>query len=415
VAAAIFTTAVFLSAQSGSQGTVTVTVVDQTGAVVQGADLTLQDLSTNDIRKAATQSSGAYSFVGLNISTYKLSASKSGYALTVYDSVTVHAGLVTDIKATLKVGAISETIEVKADAAPLVESTSSVIGATIDLKQIEDLPFGTDRDLTLLTSLISGYTPGTNNISTWNGLPPAAQVNSLDGMIGNSSRFKDGGNTFPAASPRIQNIEEMAVQTDQLDANQGYGQANIQVAFVTRRGTNRFHGRLFGDLQNSSFVANSWMNDFIGAPKTKFHKTDLGGSVGGPILKDKLFFFFGYERDGIPGGQQLGGGGGNNNFPFPASFMTPAMQQGNYTYKNTADGSIQTVNLFTLAAAQPGLATQMDAGVAAEVAKINSSLSSGTVQTTPGVYNADIVVFHEPNNQYFYYLAWTITRLRNYA
>lgn len=394
VTAIVFTTVVFLSAQTGSQGTVTVSVSDQSGGVVPGADLTLQDLATNDIRKGTTQSSGAYSFVGLNISTYKLTASKSGYASVVYDSVTVHAARVTDVNVTLKVAAIHETIEVKADEAPLVESTSSAIGTTIDLKEIENLPFGVDRDLTQLTTLISGYTPGTNGVSTWNGLPPAAQVNSIDGMIGNSSRFKDGGNTYAAASPRIQNIEEMAVQTDQLDVNQGYGQANMQVAFITRRGTNRFHGRLFGDLQNSSFNANSWMNDFYQVPISKFHKTDLGGSVGGPILKDKLFFFFGFERDGIPGSQQLA-----------PNFMTPDMQSGIYTYKSTVDGSIQTVNLFTLAAAQSGLATTVDSGVAAELSAINSSLSGGTVESLQGfgLYNVDTLAFHEPNNQYFYY------------
>lgn len=403
VGAAIVTTAVFLSAQSGSQGTITVTVVDQTGAVVPGTELSLQDLSTNEVRKSATQSSGAYSFVGLNIGTYKLTASMAGYASVVYDSVTVHAARVTDLSVTLKVAAALETVVVKADEAPLVETTSSAIGSNIDIKQIEDLPL-VDRDLTFLGALTPGYAGG-----TWNGLPGAAQMVGIDGVIAQSSRFKDNGNATPrpgfiAVVPRIQNIQEMAVQTDQLDASQGYGQANMQVTYVTRRGTNSFHGRLFADLQNSSLNANSWMNDYSGAignpvPKPLYHKTDLGGSVGGPILKDKLFFFFGFERDGIPGFEQLG-----LNGPFPPStFMTPAMQQGNFTYKGTDDGLLHTVNLFTLASAQPGLATQMDASVANEVSLINKSLQYGTVVTIPGVYNAQTLDFHEPNNQYFYY------------
>lgn len=110
----IVLTAVFLSAQSGFQGTITITVVDQTGAVVPGADLSLQDLSTNEVRKAATQSSGAYSFVGLNIGTYKLTASRAGYASVVYDSVTVHASRVTDLNVTLKVHAASSEIPLTA-------------------------------------------------------------------------------------------------------------------------------------------------------------------------------------------------------------------------------------------------------------------------------------------------------------
>jgi len=287
VAAAVVMTAVFSSAQSSSQGTVTVTAVDQTGAVVPGAELSLQDISTNEVRKAATLSSGVYSFVGLNIGTYKLTVSMAGYASVLYDSVSVHAGLVTDIKVTLKVGAISETVTVTAAAAPLVESTSNAIGSNIDLKQIEDLPLG-DRDLTALVVLSPGFTGGNYNPAvygvangTWNGLPGAAQVASVDGVIAQSSRFKDFGNALPnstATSPRIQNIQEMAIQTDQLEANQGYGQGNMQVTYVTRSGTNHFHGRLFADLQNSSFNANSWQNDFNGVPIPLYHKTDWGGA-----------------------------------------------------------------------------------------------------------------------------------------
>jgi Carboxypeptidase regulatory-like domain len=408
IAAVIFTTALFLTAQNGSQGTVTITVLDQSGAVVPGAELSLRDVSTNEVRKAASLSSGTYSFVGLDIGTYKLNASRDGYASVVYDSISVHAGLVTDIKVTLKVGKVSETIEVTAPAAPLVESTSSVIGSDIDMKLIENLPFGTDRDLTQLAVLVPGFAGGTPNVSsgTFNGLPGAAQVVSVDGVIGQSSRFKDGGNALPggsAASPRIQNIQEMAVQTDQLDANQGYGQGNMQVTFVTRSGTNHFHGRLFGDLQNSSFNANSWQNDFSTAtgspiPIPLYHKTDIGGSVGGPILKDKLFFFFSYERDGIPGQQQVGA---NGAFPFTA-VMTSAAQQGNYTYLGT-DSAMHTVNLFTLASAQPGLATTLDASVANQLTAIDASEKFGALVSTPGVFNAQTLEFSEPDNQYFYY------------
>ena len=410
VAAAIFTTAVFSSAQSGSQGTITITVTDQSGAVVPGVDLSLQELATNETRKGATLTSGGYSFVGLNVGTYRLKASRAGYASVVYDSVSVHAGLVTDIKLAMKVGTVSETVEVAAPAVPLVEMTSSVVGSNVDLKLIENLPFGNDRDLTALAALVPGsagslaYNPniyGTPAV-TWNGLPGAAQVTSVDGVVGQSSRFKDFGNAVPgstAASPRIQNIQEMAVQTDQLEANQGYGQGNMQVTFVTRSGTNHFHGRLFGDLQNSSFNANSWQNDFSTStgnpiPIPLYHKTDLGGSLGGPIRKDKLFFFVSFERDGIPGQQEVGANGG---FPF-TTVMTAAVQQGNYAYLGT-DGAMHTVNLFNLASAQPGLPTTVDASVAKQLAAINASEQSGTLVSTPGVFNAQTLEFREPEDR----------------
>jgi len=205
-------------AQAGSQGTITVSVLDQSGGVVPGAALTLQDLSTNDVRKATTQSMGTYSFVGLNLGIYKLTVSRDGYASVVFNSVAVHAALVTDVKVTLKVGAVHETVEVKASEAPLVEYTSNAIGSDIDLNQIEDLPLY-DRDLTQLAQLVPGFTLGAGGYGgTWNNLPGAAQTNSIDGVIGQSSRLKDYGNAVfgTAASARIQNIQEMGRATCKL-------------------------------------------------------------------------------------------------------------------------------------------------------------------------------------------------------
>lgn len=241
-------------AQTGAEGTITVAVVDQSGGVVEGAELTLQNLSTNDIRTAASQKAGTYSFIGLSVGSYKLSVAHSGFATEVFNSVSVHAGLVTDVRAALKVAPATETMVVSAEQAPLVESTSNVVGGIINLKQIENLPLG-DRDLTQLTSFVPGYTAGTPGVSngTFNGLPGAAQESSMDGVIAQTSRNRDGGVANPyntVASPRVQNIQEMSIQTGQMDAKGGFGQGTMQVTYVTRSGTNQFHGSLFADLQN---------------------------------------------------------------------------------------------------------------------------------------------------------------------
>ncbi len=113
--------------------------------------------------------------------------------------------------------------------------------------------------------------------------------------------MKFGGNAQPFVSPRLEDIAEMTVQTDQLDLNQGFGQANMQINFVTRRGTNQFHGRAFEDFQNSVLNANSWLNDAEGLPKSRLILNNFGGSVGGPILKDKLFFFGSFSMSKQPG------------------------------------------------------------------------------------------------------------------
>jgi hypothetical protein len=328
-------------AQHGSEGTVNVTVLDSSGGVVQGASLELQDTATNEVSKAETQSNGTYTFVNLSLGKYKLRVTKSGFKTQEFPDVVVQAAQTTDIKANLKVGAINETVEVSGGTAPLVETTTNAIGTTVDLKQIEDLPLE-GRDLTSLSYLVAGaaYVGGPAAGGTFDGLPSIAQGNNIDGVISSSSRMKFGGNAQPTVSPRLESMEEMTVQTESLNLDQGFGQANMQINFVTRRGTNAFHGRAYDDFRNDALNANSWINDTLTAidpsnpaVKSVFHRNDFGVSVGGPILKDKLFFFGSYAELKIPGSYTT-----HNNI------FTPAATTGNFTYNNT------TVNVFTLAA-----------------------------------------------------------------
>src|SRR5438477_599864 len=217
--------------QIGSQGTVNVLVLDSSNAVVAGAQLELRDLSTNDVRTAATQEKGTYSFVNLPVGTYSLSVSKGGFKTRAFQQIVVHAAQVTDLSATLDVGVTTDVVEVNENTGPLVETTSNAISTNIDMKQIDDLPLG-GRDLTNLSHLVTGYT------GAFSGLPSIAEGNNIDGINGSTSRMKFTGNSRPAVSARLEDIQEMTVQTDQLDLGSGYGQANMQVNFVTRRGTN---------------------------------------------------------------------------------------------------------------------------------------------------------------------------------
>lgn len=379
-------------AQTGTVGIVTVTVVDAQGKAVPGADLTLQDLSTNDTRTATTQDQGNYSFVNLPLGTYKLTVAKTGFDAQLFDSVVVHAAQVTDVAATLKVGSASQrTIEVRESETPLVDTTSNAIGTNIDMKQIEDLPLG-GRDLGALSTLV----PGTANVPgtgpTWSGLPVMAQGGNIDGVIGSTNRMKFSGNgAEPDVSPRIEDISEMTVQTDQIDLNQGFGQSTMQLNFVTRRGSNSFHGRAFDDFQNSYLNANSWVNDAFGSPKNEFTLNNFGGSVGGPILKNKLFFFGTYAESKQPG-----------TFEASNNVLTPLAQAGVFNYTGT-DGNPHTVCLFTAGCPSgtgivDGYNTAngtnfptSNATVQQEISNINGALSSGQVVTTS---DPNIDAFH---------------------
>lgn len=386
-------------AQAGG-GTLTITVQDASGSVVPAAKLVLTDVHTNDARNANTLNTGSYSFVGLNAGTYSLIVSKTGYSNAVYDSIIIHATRVTDVAVKLAVGTVTNKVEVRADQSPLVESTSNVLGNTIDLKEIEYLPMD-DRDPTTFAYLL----PGTVN-GIFNNQQGQAQVAALDGIIATSSRGKGGtgvgsSNIGSVTTPRIQNIEEMTVQTSNLDADEGYGQASMQAVFTTRRGTNEYHGRLFANIQNSSLNANSWYNDYWGVPKSLYHKEDFGGTVGGPVWKNKLFFFGSYEQDSIPG-----------KGTWYSSFMTSALQKGDYTFEGT-DGNSHTVNLYSLAAAAGNIQSTADTGVAAELAKINNTLSLGTIGNVSGAdtyesKNIQQLNFREPNNTTYFYPTFRI-------
>ena len=409
-----------VQAQHGSEGTVTVTVLDPSGSVVQGADLELQDQATNSTRKASTQEQGVHTFPNLSLGKYTLRVKKAGFQTQEFTGVIVEAAKTTDITANLKVGAISETVQVSGGTAPLVETTTNAIGSTIDMKQIEDLPIQ-GRDLAQLSQLIPGYTGGQNNIGgTWNGLPSIDQGSNIDGIIGSPSRMKFGGNAEPAVSPRLESIEEMTVQTEQLDMNQGFGQASMQINFVTRRGGNAFHGRVFEDFRNAALNANSWTNDALTAidpsnpqKKNPIKLNDFGGSFGGPIIKDRLFFFGTYAEQKQPGTVAA------NNWLF-----TSAAQQGIFTYQDT-NGVTQTVNLFQLAAnavvpnntLSPATAAVFSAYPAAglgSLAPISGDLNvqqlNWQVSNPTTFYFPAVRVDYTPNDKMRFNLAWNMTK-----
>ena len=261
-----------------SQGTMSITVIDPGGATVPGAKLELRDLGTNDLRNATTADAGTYRFVDLNNGNYALTVGKEGFSKEVVSPLLVQVARVTDITVSLKVGALNQTVEVSGEGVTVLETSSNMIGTTIDLKQIEDLPLG-GRDLTQLANLTPGYN------GTWNGLPSIDQGNNIDGVIGSPSRMKFTGNAQPVVSARLEDIGEMTVQTDQLDLDQGFGQASMQINFITRRGTNAFHGRVYEDFRNADLNANSWSNNGEGIARPPLILNDFGGSVGGPVIR----------------------------------------------------------------------------------------------------------------------------------
>lgn len=351
-------------AQTGSEGKIIVTVQDTTQAAIPGANLELTEASTNSVRHAAASGNGTYTFVNLPIGSYRLSVSQQGFATNAFDSLVVQASQTTPVTAMLRPGQVSEVVEVGAADTPLLETSSNAIGTVVDLKQIQDLPLQ-GRDLSSFSRLVPGYN------GTFNGLPSTDQGSNIDGVVGSANRMKFTGNTQPAVSPRLETIEQMTVQTDQLDLNSGFGQASTQLNFVSKRGTNKFHGLIYEDFRNSGLNANSFANDVAKVRKNKLILNDFGASVGGPAYHNKLFFFGSFAMAKRPGSTTA-----TNNF------FTTAAQNGTFTYQ-AADGTTHTANVLSLAKnTNPSLPSTVNPIVAAQLLLINKAVGNGGITST---------------------------------
>lgn len=372
-------------AQDMSTGALNVTVQDPTGAVVNGAQLVLKDLATNDIHKSVTRGSGDAVVSFLNPAQYSLTVTKEGFSVKVYPSVTIQTNQVTSLKVTLELGSTTQSVTVSAESSPLMDTTQNSISTTVDLKQVDDLPLG-GRDTLGLAFLVAGAVS-----DNFNNLPGGAVNVSANGFSTVTDRFKSGGFDTDGSSieNRLENVQEMTVQTGELDASKG-GTSAMDIGFLTKRGTNKFHGQLYEDYRSGGLNANSWYNkDFTPEqPRASLVKNDFGGSVGGPILKDKLFFFASLSNHRQPGGTTVS-----------TWVPTASVLAGNYTYYPTGSSTAQTVNVMQ-AGASAGCSTctgSVNSLIATDLANITSSyadLSKYKISYTNNVdLNHDMISF----------------------
>jgi hypothetical protein len=356
-------------AQDMSTGALNVTVVDTSGAVVNGAQLELKDIETNDVHTATTTVVGNAVLSFLNPAHYTLTVSKEGFGTKVYPSVTIQTNQVTDLKVTLVVGIATQTVSVSGDSTPLLDTTQNTLSTTIDLKEINDLPIS-GRDLFPLAFLVAGAV-GDN----FNNLPGGGVDVSSNGFSDITNRNKSSGFDYnpPVVTNRLEDVQEMTVQTGELDASQG-GTAAMNIDFLTKRGTNKFHGQLYEDYRSDWLNANSWYNNDVGQRRGFLLENDFGGSVGGPLLKDKLFFFASLS---------------NFRQPFTSTAVTPVgtplALSGIYSYYPTNSNTPVTDNVLQAGASAgcsncPGTINSL---IATDIANIESTYQLAGATLSP--------------------------------
>jgi hypothetical protein len=285
-------------AQSQTTGRITGTVKDESGAVINGAEVTVTSQATGEERKVMTDSDGNY-FVPLLLSgTYTVSITATGFQKFVTNDVKVAITETTTINAILPVGAVQQTVTV--DAAPTVVQTEGPqLGRVVDSRSVSELPLAT-RNFTQILGLSPGaatYLPdntavgrNSQNISV-NGARVTNNNFQINGIDANSM----GTNSAPSLSvPAPETIQEFKVQTSLYDATFGRsGGGNIQA--VTKSGSNQFHGTLYEFFRNEALNANNPFLKAAGVGRPELKRNVFGGVIGGPIKKDKAFFFASYQ------------------------------------------------------------------------------------------------------------------------
>src|SRR6266702_2314815 len=287
-------------------GKISGTVSDSSGASIGEANVTLANLDNNEKHQITTNASGSYSFVNIEPGRYKIQAEKSGFKNFVREPIIVEieSGLKIDI--VMPVGAASETVEVTGQT-PLLQPETASLGQVVEQRTVTELPLN-GRNPLALVGLVPGVvpqgTPSAGNSSAGNpvGANPFAlgdfQVGG--GMAGQSQILIDGVPTNGAylnvvtVIPTQDAIEEFKVQTNNLGPEYGRFAGGV-INLSTKSGTNTFHGSAYEFLRNQVLNANGFFDNSSGLARPPFTQNQFGANVGGPALKDKLFFFSSYE------------------------------------------------------------------------------------------------------------------------
>ena len=288
------------------RGTILGTVTDQTGAAISGAKVTIRNTETGQTRETSTTGDGSFRAPELALGDYTVTVEKVGFKTAVSKGVKVDVATDSRVDAVLQAGEVATTVEVQGDVQALVETSSDTMGGVIDSIAAENLPVN-GRDYTKLIYLVPGVagspdmitdSPGSFGTFSVNGARGRANNFLLDGTDMNDGYRNDpaineaGVFGTPATILPVEAVAEIRVLSNfepEFGRNAG-GVINI----VTKSGTNEFHGSLLEFVRNTDLDARNFFN-FKPEPQSPFHNNQFGGSLGGPIVKDKTFFFADYE------------------------------------------------------------------------------------------------------------------------
>ena len=414
-------------AQSTSTGTIVGTVTDQSGAVVDGASVTLTDVGTKSARTAATNDAGRYIFVDVAPGAYELTYSKQTFS-TTKTQATVTVGVTTTLNISLQVGGGNVVVEVTAVGTEL-QTMNATVGNTVTSVALDSLPT-IGRDVNTFIELQPGVSAGGDvagavNDQSYFSLDGGNNSNDMDGSGGVYTATQQnlvigdptGGMSNPIgasySSPSgvvptpADSVEEFKVNTAGQTADFN-SSAGAEIKIVTKRGGDRFHGTAYEYYKDNNWSSNSWQNSFNGVGLPSYHYSRFGGAISGPlipkeVLGGKTFFFFNYEGFRYPFSQTI-----TRNVPSPAlqlGLLTDSGGTGNIAYNLnnapvTYNGITYPAN-FGCAAAPGGLCDPQGLGLNPLVSQIwsqyapasNANCSQSLCDTPNGATAGNVMGF----------------------
>src|SRR5437867_10017875 len=268
-------------------------VSDTTNALIPGVTITASNTQTGIVTTVVSNESGAYQFASLQTGTYKVSAELPGFRTQAYSDVGLGVSQQVRLNFTLQVGSVAQSVEVTVAADTLLATSSSSVGTVLPESKVRDLPLGGRNvmDLVLKSAgtgpIVATARAGETDQGYFAGGRLSAVNTTRDGFVVSDGRYNHGAFSATYTSPDL--VEEVRVVTSPVDAEMGRGSGQVQM--VTRSGTNQFRGSVFWTNRNSALDASNWFNNFNGVRKDYQNRNQFGGRFGGPIIKNKTFFF----------------------------------------------------------------------------------------------------------------------------
>jgi hypothetical protein len=371
-------------AQVATSGSILGEIKDPSAATIPAASVVCISSDTGTRTETVSTASGVYRCANLVGGLYRVEVTAAGFTKGVVNNVKVDVGQPTNLDVSLEVGLTGQTVEVQADATPIVTSTSSVT-QTVTGRQITELPLSTRSALDLAFQMPGAAGGGGVRYSSVNGLPHGSLNVTLDGMNVQDNTLKSGsgGSFYTYIQPRIDAVDEVTVSSAANSASTGEGA--VQITFVSKRGTNEWRGLLFEYVRNDALNANTWFNNRARQPRQVLKLNQFGGNIGGPIKKNKLFIFAYWDEFRLP-----------NSIVRNRTVLKSGAVNGDFTYRGS-DGVTRTVNVLQVAGAN-GFRSSPDQNIRALLTKIDGLRSTGVGITTQDLFR-DTMTFNNAGSQ----------------